>query len=438
MIATNSIKMTLRTPCALALTTTCALAAAFTLTVALAPTPALAAGAKQAEEITMDGVLHVRNPAEPPGGIEHWHLQEEWCVGCQDSEMLLGLPTRVTTDAAGRVYILDAQLNQVHIYSPEGVHLETRFREGDGPGEVRNPSDLIVWPDGAMGILQEYPGQVVRLDSQGNPLPTMHPGGDPEEGGWGILMSGRVRGGQIVLCGQMTRQDKEGKRKDRQYLGSFAPDGKERLAYIAVVKDDEPRPEKMVEKDLLRPFLLGYDVAPDGRLFVVKEWDSYELYVFRPEGGKDRIIKRDFEPWRRTDADNDRMRKLFGAGAGGPGDAMELAENAPCISILQGGVQVTDDGELWVLSSRGNHGLPDGVLARFDVFDGQGHFKRQVEIHCPGDPFNDRLLVYSKDRVIRSRRFVDAFTTSLGPGGLPPDDSGEDIAPAVICYRVKR
>jgi hypothetical protein len=424
------------------------LAVAFTLTVVIALAPALAGAAgadgpkraavPQTEEVTIDGVLHVRNPAEPPGGIEHWYLEEEWCVGCRDGDMLLGLPTRATTDAAGRVYILDAQLNHVHVYSPEGERLKTYFREGEGPGEIRNPSDLVVWPDGAMGVLQEFPGQLVRLDAAGNPLPIMSPGGDPERGGWGLLMTGRVRGEQIVLCGQMTRQDEDGKRQKRQFLASFAPDGKELAAFIEVVEEHRPRPERMREKDLIRPFFLGYDVAPDGRVFVVNEWDTYSLYVFRPGGGLDRIIERDYEPWRRTEADRERLRRMFGGGAGGPGDAMELAENAPCISILQGGVQVSDEGELWVLSSRGNHGLPDGVLARFDVFDGQGHFRRQVEIHCPGDPLNDRLLIYSRDRVIRSRRFVDAFTTSLGPGGLPPDDSGEDIAPAVICYRVRR
>jgi hypothetical protein len=420
-------------------TATTLVASIFALILAASPLPLAVPPVQAGEEVTIDGRLHIRNPTDPPAGIEHWYLEEEWCVGCSDSDLLLGLPTRVALDARGHLHILDAQLNQVHIFSVAGEHLATHFREGEGPGEIRNPSDLVVWPDGSMGVLQEFPGQVIRVDSNGDPLSILHPGADPEAGGWSILMSGRVRGDQIVICGQMTREDENGERIKRQYLASFAPDGKEQLAYLEITEPHLPRAGKMRETDLVRPHLLGYDVGPDGRVYLTMDWDRYELWVFNPGGGIDRIIEREYEPRRRSEAERKYILDMFGAGGGGPGDAMELAENAPTIAFFQRGVQVTDTGELWILTSRGNHALPDGVLARFDIFDDQGHFQRQVEMHCPGDPYNDRLLVITNDHVIRIRRFVDALITSLGPGSLPPaDGSDEEQSPAVISYRVKR
>lgn len=385
----------------------------------------------------LENVPRIQNPADPPGGVEHWYLEEEWIVGDEESELLIGLPTRVAMDAQGRIYILDAHLNQVHVFSQAGELLGTHFREGEGPGEIQNPSDLIVWPDGAMGVVQEFPGQVICLDPQGNPAPTLHPGGDPETGGWSVLMSGRARGGNLAICGMMTRRNEQGERKQRSYLSLFAETGQESACLMEDVFEGESRPS--AEKDLLKPYILAWDVAPDGRTYVTMSWDEFRIFCFDPQGSLERIIERDYEPWKRTQAEKDRINAFFGATPSTPAMTLDLADNAPCISIYQRGVQVAADGRLWVLTSRGNRNLPEGVLARLDVFDGQGRFEKQVEIHCPGDPWNDHLLIVSPEKVIRTRRFVDALITSLGPGALPEGSgSEEDLAPAVICYRVKR
>lgn len=395
----------------------------------------LAAGA--GEEVVIDDVLHVRNPAEPPEGVERWELEELWAVGEEGDDLLLGLPTRVAVDPKNRIHILDAQLNTVHVFSLEGEHLTSLFREGDGPGEIRNPSDMFVEADGSVGIVQEFPGQVVRVDRNGDPLPTIHPGASPESGGWSVLATCRARGDQLVICGLKTTRGDDGESVQRKYLCSFNRDGTERAAYVDISGPHRDMSEQPSERSLIQPWMLAWDVAPDGRVFVAMEWESYEVHVFHPDGKLDRIIEREYEPWRRTKEEKESLQNLFSAGSDDPSMTLEVEDVAPCISIYQCGVQVTDDGELWVRSSRGNRALPDGVLAVFDVFDAKGHFVRQVEVHCPGDPWNDRLLILSGGRVIRVRRFVDSLTTSLGPGSLPGEDDGEELPPAVICYKVR-
>jgi len=88
----------------------------------------------------------------------------------------------------------------------------------------------------------------------------------------------------------------------------------------------------------------------------------------------------------------------------------------------------------WILTSRGTREIPAGVLARFDVYNSEGHFRRRVDVRCQDDQLNDRLAVLPDGRMIRHRRFVDCLIISIGPGSLPTDErDDEDSSPAVIC-----
>jgi hypothetical protein len=73
------------------------------------------------EEIVIDGVVHVKNQSEPPQEVRIHNLQEKWQIGGEDDDILLGLITRVRADEEGNIYLLDAQLYEVLVDSPEGI-----------------------------------------------------------------------------------------------------------------------------------------------------------------------------------------------------------------------------------------------------------------------------------------------------------------------------
>jgi hypothetical protein len=277
----------------------------------------------------------------------------------------------------------------------------------------------------------------VRLDGEGLPLPRLHPGGATEEGGWGVLMTGKATGRGYVVAGQMSRMGESGEQVRRQYLAAYDLEGNETATFVEQTGErDRSRPPR--ERDLVLPWALAWDVAPDGRVVVDEAWAAYRLNVYGADGALERVIEVDLPERERRDDDRRFMARLFGVPEGQP-LPIELDEHEPAVAILQAGVQVSDAGEIWVLPSRGNRDLPPDVLARFDVFDAAGHFERQVEVICQGDPRNDRLVVLADGRMIRQRRFVDAFVTSLGPGSLPRDErADEGDSPAVICYRMVR
>ncbi|MCY4571500.1 MAG: hypothetical protein OXF01_01760 [Gemmatimonadetes bacterium] len=62
-------------------------------------------------------------------------------------------PSRMGFDAAGNLYVLDRSAFQVVVIGPGGDFMITAGREGGGPGEFRNPTDLLVWRDGRFGVV---------------------------------------------------------------------------------------------------------------------------------------------------------------------------------------------------------------------------------------------------------------------------------------------
>lgn len=98
-------------------------------------TTANAADWKGSEE-NRDGVLHVMNPAQPMLPEVTLKPQELWRIGGDtDAEgEFFGVINQVTTDSDGNIYLLDLQLNEIKIFSPDGTYIRTIGREGEGPG----------------------------------------------------------------------------------------------------------------------------------------------------------------------------------------------------------------------------------------------------------------------------------------------------------------
>ena len=92
-------------------------------------------------ETTKDGAIHVENPAQPSNGAQTVSLEELWRLGGEtdSDEEFFGVISQIATDPSGNVYLLDQQLNEVKIFAADGSYVRTIGREGEGPGEFRNP-----------------------------------------------------------------------------------------------------------------------------------------------------------------------------------------------------------------------------------------------------------------------------------------------------------
>jgi len=391
-----------------------------------------------AGEITLvEGVPHVMNPARPPQGVQTVELEELWRAGGDDDDVFFGLISKVCCDEQGAIYILDSQVCQVYVYSPDGRLLRTLFREGDGPGEVRRPRSLALLGDGTVGVVQEFPGRMVRVDRLNRPASEIAITSEAGQGA--ATLDGCFAGGPtLVFSGVRLQGTVQGVEEREQFLAIFSTAGKElaRLASKRVARDYNRF--VFVEKYEMPGFYWANCVGPDGRVYTAPRRDEYAIEVYSPQGKLEQVISRDYEHLKRSAAAQRRLHGLIdGLFRTVPFEySIEIEEDEYDILAMQQGIRVRDDGSIWVLPSRGAYDQPDGVMLTFDVFDGTGHFQRQVAVRGDHDGVWDGFFFVGGDRAIVVTRQIEAIAAQYGDGAAVLSEEGGS-AMEVICYRMR-
>jgi len=395
------------------------------------------AGAGEVTEI--DGVPHVENSAQPREGVHVAQLEELWRVGGEEDDTLIGLITRVLEDADGNVYLLDTQLSEVKVFGPGGEFLRALSREGDGPGEVRRPADMVFLPDGTLGLAQIFPGKLTKIDREGRPAGEIRIGGDPSQGGFSILRDVQCGGGNLVLCPTIVSPQQGGASQTRRdCLASFKDDGTIATRYLEREYTWDFTNFKLIEEELYFVYPRRFAVAPDGRVAAAPHRDRYAIEVFDRDGTLARVIERDYESWQRTDADREIIEAMFsGIRRQIPFEyETRFSDTEPDITALH----YAEDGSLWVSTSRGTRDNPDGIMETMDVFDAEGHFARQVAIPLDADPLNDALILNAAaDRLYLVTGMVDGLITLQGGSrGAAGDAAAEEPGGmAVVAYAMQ-
>ncbi len=390
---------------------------------------------------TVDGVVHVRNSAVPADGIETLRLEELWRVGGDDDEeILFGLIPKAASDEAGNIYILDSQLNHVVVFSPEGDLERTLFREGEGPGEIRQARDMMVFGDGRVGIVQEVPGVAIFVDADGNPAGRVQIGGT--EGGSISLAACGAAGDHFVISGSSQSPGNGSGQSDRNYfLSTFDVEGIETARYAESFGVYDYSNFVFREREHTPTFWWCFAAAADGRTCVAPDRDKYAIHVFDAEGNPEMVIEKEFDPIDRGDVEYKETRQIFESALTNlpMNYRLETERSASAIAYLQRGLRFRSDGSIWSLGARGIRDLPQGTLAVFDVFDRSGEYRRQVALKGAGDPLRDGLFFVGNDRLVVIKGYMESMAAQFGSGttGLD-DDEDEGSKLAVVCYRLVR
>jgi len=387
-------------------------------------------------EATIDEQLHIHNGATPPNGVETLELEELWRVGGEDGEAIFGVVIQVLADADGNIYLLDLQLSEVQVYDPDGEYLRTLSRQGEGPGEVNNPVDMVMLPNDVLGLAQPFPGKIIKIDLEGNPAGDFTPGADPTQGGFIFLIDIKVNGDGFFAGGTKILIDQEaGSRTNLNFVASYLADGTEVQVYAehgVVFNFDDVQ---IHEKDNYFPHLRRWTAGPDGRVYLAIHRNQYAIDVYNADGTLDRVIEREYTSWQRNEKETARINAQMDATISQIPVPVESSVETTEPDIT--GVRIDENGSLWVLSSQGQHQQPDGIMMTYDVFDTAGHFQKQVAVACPGDGIEDGLL-FIGDRVVLVTGLTEARNMMQNPGAAATSDDEEEAEPMeIICYQIK-
>lgn len=378
-----------------------------------------------------DGVLHVLNPADPATPAVTETASELWRAGGDDEgDVLFGVISAVAVDDDGNVYLLDSQINVVHMFSPQGEFLGEIGREGEGPGEFRRPEGMFVTGDGNIAILQGMPGKIIRLTPQGDPLDNIRlPGQD--DGGM-MMLSGGIRAGDDLVLSTRDFEPGDGELSVTNRLVRVNSAGKLTATYSASTLK---RSMANFNYDERRDAQVLFTATGDGDLFVFDGWDAYAIKAYDTSGNLTRVIERDFEPRRRSKAEKeDNKPRAFIQNDQGTQE-IEAIVSETDRSVR--GLYARDDGTLWVVSSRGASDQPEGTMAAFDVFDSRGRFVRQIALTGDAD-FTEDGFHFDGDRLIIVKGFRGA-RRAMFAGLTGGDDEEEELEPlSVVCYDLSR
>lgn len=385
------------------------------------------------KETTKDGVIYITNPATPSGGKSTIVAQEMWRAGGDDEDVIFGVLSDVAIDAAGNLYALDSQLSSISVFDPDGILLRTIGREGEGPGEFRRASELFVTPENKIAVAQMMPGKIVMLSPDGKPAGDFPVPAAPDGGTQMIWGAGSA--GRSVVVGSGTFAQKDGKFTVSSSLQLLGADGTSRGKVAERSQVNDMANMNFEEKTARRPV---WTAGADGKVYVNDAFDAYEIKYYGADAKLARVATREFQHRSRSKAEMEEFRPrmmMRGGRGGGRGQRFDAVPSPTDPDVMQ--MFARDDGTLWVLSSRGARDCPKGTMARFDIFDANGHFVREVSVQGEANYSQDGIVLIGDQLVVLKglRSAQRAMMAAMGTDDAEQEE--EEAEPmAIVCYRL--
>jgi hypothetical protein len=141
----------------------------FLLTTACTGTDESGTWAGSVETMPNGGTRVVNSAAGIWQGESSWNLVPELVIGTTEGpeEETFGALAGLQVDDAGRIYIVDRQINELRIFGPDGAFVRSVGRTGDGPGEYRNANGLLWIADGTLAVIDQRGNRYTLLSAEG-------------------------------------------------------------------------------------------------------------------------------------------------------------------------------------------------------------------------------------------------------------------------------
>lgn len=335
---------------------------AFVMAGSLALLAALPAG--QYKVRTEDGVTVVTNGRKPTpsaGAPTKLVLEELYTVGGGDSpDASFVLATGLDVLPDGTVYVIDSKDSRVKVFDAAGKFVRAFGRQGQGPGEMNQPTGILVSPEKEVLVEDLLNRRLAVFGLDGTFL--RHVSTAKALGINGIQMDGR---GTIVARSMGLAEGGKMALEVKTYDAEFNP--KVKLASFEMQIAGGAKINPFSAMNLL--CVLGRD----GLLYLGSA-RAYEIRVVSADGRLVKTIARDHEPVPFTQADKDEMLERLGSLPGvNVKDMIQFPDAFPPFSYFL----LTDEGRLLIKTFEKG---PAEKEFYWDVFDADGRYIARVPL----------------------------------------------------------
>lgn len=323
------------------------------------------------------GTVEVRSPARGLWDQDSgWSLEEDLRIGTVegDSPELFGRVVDLEVDEEGRLYVLESDAGEVRVFGPDGTHLRSFGRRGQGPGELQRPVALAWGPGDRLWVVDTGNHRYSVFDTTGVLVDEKRRFADGQVAPWP---------GTVVKDGRVVDVDLRGGR----IYTIHGPDGTVQDT-VSVPGFESPSFVHTTESSRLSvgvPFAPRLQVRFDPRGFL---WtgvsEDYRIVQRSLDGGDSlRVIRRVYDPVPVTDLEREAAleRMAWFRDQGGRVDASRIPERHPAFR----GFLVDRRGYLWVepVTPRPEPVTPEDLVrplpAVWDVFDDGGRYLGRLE-----------------------------------------------------------
>ena len=377
-------------------------------------------------------VLAMDLPADPPHE-RTVELVEQWRLGEDDEDVLLGVITGAVVDAAGQVYLIDRQLSQVLVIGPDGELVTTLGREGDGPGELRQPHALLMLPNDVVGVVQGFPGRIIGLNFDGTPAGDITLGGGAEEGGFSFVRTCmQAQDNLIASTGRMVFDMSTGMGGLNTMLGVYDLKG-ELLTTIAEHSQESDMSRQVFDEAAEFSEFNQSAVGPDGTIYTAPERDGFLLKASDSQGQLLRTMRRPFTTRKRTQDEIDNMTNDIRVVMNG--QRLEVENKALDTDPAIRSLAVAADNRVFVTNAfQYRAHLPEGTAGQYDVLSPSGEFVETLTLLVPDfDGEQDVLFFIDGQRFLVIKNFESASNAMDGDA----DEEAEvdtDAEPLSVIY----
>jgi hypothetical protein len=318
-----------------------------------------------------------------------------------DENYMFGSNIGFNTDDEGNFYVMDYESKKILKYDPEGKHLLSFGREGQGPGEFRSLSVPRFDKDNNLYIYDTSGRRISFFDRDGNYLRQITVKEryiDPFVNSKGFIVANKWE------------MNQQGNVQKQTFSYGLFNDKFELLAELFKDEYESPMPTGTDESSLVNFLAKAWSQAvfrpgvrmllADNDFIYLGRPEKFEVNVYSPEGRLVKKITRDYDPLPVNDKDKEEYFRRLGEGlSSSPQFNEDMIEQVfqkmkfPKFKPAYQSFTLMDNGWLAVIVES-----VEGEYTFFDIFDRDGKYIAHFKTPVFDDGMYSSLLFFNNNK----------------------------------------